>query len=162
MTVTTFGVDAGFVRRHYYPQQPDFSTDSNPTEATVLEKIDGFAADLEGKLARESITASAITTVTDAAYLWCRKTLALMVAIEIYPVMTGNDSAAAKKWQKELDARLKDLSEDGFLALGGGVAAPTEEPDGPTHFIDNLGLDTSENEANASSVDMPFHKDDRL
>lgn len=162
MSVSTFSVDEDYVRRHYYPQMPGFNTDSNPTAATVLEFIEDAAADLEAALLQESIVASSIATATDAAYVWCRKTIALDAAITCYPVMTGQDPAVLQKWQKKLDARYADLAEKGYLALGGGVVAPTEQPDGPTTFIDVLGLDTSENDRRASSVDMPFHADDLL
>ncbi len=162
MTVSTFGVDEDFVRRHYFPQMPGFNTDSNPTAATVLEFIQDAGADLEAALLQEDIVATGIATATDAAYVWCRKTIALAAAITCYPVMTGQDPAVLQKWQKQLDARYADLAEKGYLALGGGVSAPAEEPDGPTHFIDSYNLDTSENDLRASRITAPFRKDDRL
>lgn len=160
--VNTFGITADFVRRRFYPQSPSFNTDSNPTEDTVTEFVEDAAADLEAALLQEDIDPASLIATNKAAYIWCRKTIALDAAITCYPVMTGQDPAVLQKWQLKLNARYEDLAEKGYLALGGGVAAPAEQPDGPTHFIDRLNLDTSENDRRASSVDMPFHKDDQL
>ncbi len=160
--VSRFGVDADYVRRHYFPQMPGFNVDSNPTEATVDEKVEEAAQEVEAALLAEDIVAADLLTNTDGAYVWCRKTVALASAIACYPVMTGQDPAVLKRWQTDLDARLEDLDERGFLALGTGVSAPAEQPDGPTHFIDSMHLDTSENERRASRITAPFRKDDQL
>jgi len=65
MTVSLFGVTPAIVRADYFPQFSDFTTDSNPTLASVTRFIDQEAAVLEAKLLQEDITASAITVATD-------------------------------------------------------------------------------------------------
>ncbi len=162
MTVSTFGVTALIVRADYLPQINEFTTDSNPTLASVNRFIDQKAGVLEAKLLQESIVASAITIATDAAYLWCQATLTLMVAIRAGEVAYQQNPDILKAWREELNERFNELAARGYLALGGGVAAPAEQPNGPTTFIDNLGIDTSENDANPSSVTFPFRKDDQL
>ncbi len=160
MSVNLFGVTAAIVRADYFPQIADFSTDSNPTVASVNRYLDQRAATLEARLLQESVVASAITIATDAAYLWCQQTLTLMVAIRVMEAMSQQDAELLKRWREELLERWAELEEKGYLALGGGVSTPDENPDGPTHHISNLGLDTSRVAESASSIDMPFHKDD--
>lgn len=162
--VQTFGVTNVLVQVDYFSQGGSFSDISNPSSASVDRYINQQAARLESALLKESIDASDVTALgsTSAPYLWCQDTLELMVAMRVAKDMLQSPPPNQKDWKTELDERLKDLDENGYLALGGGLTAPAEQPDGPTHFIDELGLDTSVNNAAASSVDAPFHKDDLL
>jgi len=160
--VSVFGVTPANAYRRHLPQHPPPQADSNPDIDTVSEIIDECAADLEGALAEESITANAITVSNSAAYLWCRQTLRLMVMVRVLPVLQGQDSPLLKVLQADLDRRLRNLASRGYLALGSGVTGPSIQPDGPSHWIDALGLETATNDANASSVTAPFRKDDQL
>ena len=165
MAVTTFGVTAAVVRADYFPHLSDFSTDSNPTLATVSRIIDQKAATLEGRLKQESITASAITVATDAAYLWCQATLTLMAAIRSMEAAAQQDPAILKAWRAELVERWTELDDKGYLALGlgTGVGAPSgNRPNGPTHHITSLGISTADVATDASSIDAPFRRDDKL
>lgn len=157
-----FGVTAALLYTRHFPQLSAPTTDSNPSLATVEEIIEEQAAALSGYLLAEDIDALSLTVSNSAAYLWCRETLRLMAAVQVAACMTQQQVPLLPACEKHLAARLTALDENGNLALGGGVAAPAEEPDGPTHFIDHLGLDTSVNDDSASTIDMPFRKDDQL
>lgn len=164
MTVSLFGVTAAIVKADYLPQVNEFSPDSNPTLASVNRYLDQKAAVLEAKLLQEGIAASGITVSTDAPYLWCQATLTLMVAIRAMEAMTQQDAGLLKTWRDELDARWAELAAKGYLALGTGtgVAAPSTQPDGPNHFIDALGIDLSDNEADHSGITARLRRDDEL
>lgn len=157
-----FGVTAASLYARHFPQVAAAVTDSNPSLAAVMEIIDEQAAALSGFLLAEDIDALSLTVSNSPAYLWCRETLRLMAAIQVAAVMVQAQVPLLPAWEKQLETRLKNLAEQGYLALGGGVSPPAEQPDGPTHFIDALGLDTSENDEFASGVTMPLRKDDLL
>lgn len=162
--VSTFGVTYTNLYSRHLPQMSAPTSSSNPAADTVTEIIEECAATLEAKLLQEGITASAITVATDAPYLWCRQTLRLQAMVEVLPVLSGQDSGLLKRLQAELDARWADLASKGYLALGTGtgVSAPEQQPDGPRHHIDSLGLDTSDNEAFASTITARLRRDDEL
>lgn len=160
--VNLFGVTFTNLYTRHFPQWSQASTESNPSSATVAEIIDECAATLEAKLLQEDIDATELLVTNAAAYLWCRETLRLMAAIKVLPVATQQVPELSKDWQRELTARWQELADEGYLALGSGVSAPTEQPDGPTTFIDSMGLSVANNNADASSLDFPFHKDDQL
>lgn len=160
--VNLFGVTATNLYTRHFPQWSAATAESSPSAVTVAEIIDECAATLEAKLLQEDIVATSLTTTGVGAYLWCRETLRLQAALAVVEVATQQVPALASTWQKQLDARWEELDTKGYLALGTGVSAPAEQPDGPTHFIDQLGLDVSTNVTNASTVDLPFHKDDFL
>lgn len=160
--VNLFGVTPTTLYRRHFSQWSAPSTESNPDSDTVAEIIDERAAELEARLLQEDVVATDLLVTNAAAYLWCRETLRLMCAIQVAAEATQQAPPLASTWQSQLDTRFEQLDDKGFLALGGGVEAPVEQPDGPTTFIDSLGIDTSTNDANASSIDFPFHKDDLL
>lgn len=157
-----FGVTPAAVKSRHFPQWGAFTTGTNPSLATVLEIIDEQAAVLEGKLAAESIAASAITIVNSGAYLWCRKALRLMVALEILPIATQQVPPLSNKWQEKLDAMWKDLDEKGELALGSGVSAPAVPPDGPTTHINTYSIDVGDIAGDASTSVPRLRRDDQL
>lgn len=160
--VNLFGVTPDLVKKRHFPQWNAFTTNTNPSNATVLEMIDEAAGELEARLLQEAIVATGLVVSNAAAYLWCRKAIRLMTAIEVLSVATQQVPPLSNRWQGQLDKMWKDLDEKGYLALGSGVSSPSTQPDGPTHFIDTLSLDTSDNDDNASSINFPFHKDDEL
>lgn len=163
MTVSVFGLTAAILRADYLPNADDFSTSSSPTVATVTRLLNQKAAELEGRLLKEAIAASGITSATSAAYLWCQETLSLMVMIRVAGLMTGLNGDLVKEWQVRLDDRLQTLADDGATALGDtSLSTSASDPDGPTSHITELGLDVSDMASSASSVTPPFRKDDVL
>ena len=158
---STFGVTAALVRRAYFPHLDEFTASSVPVLLRVTEIISDEAADLEGKLAQEDVTASAITDATSAAYRWCAKTLRLASALCVLQEMASADPDIAKAWQGRLDARYEDLAENGYLTLGGGVSAPAQQADGPSHHIDEYAL-TIDDSTDLSDATNPFRKSDIL
>ena len=141
----TFGVTADSVRSHFFPQANAFSTNSSPTLATVTARVGWAASDLDGALRMKGVDPVAIATATDAAYLWCAKTLSLMAARELLSVMTGQDPAWAKSIQADVKARLDALQTLGVDVLGSGaVAASGDDGVGPTTHIDENDLDTGD------------------
>ncbi len=164
MTIATFGVDAGSVRRHHFPQWPDFSTASSPTLATVGEFITEAAADLAGRLELKSLSPATIAADTASeAYSWCAKTLRLAVAIDVLAASTSANPELAKKWQVLLDGRYELLEKYGATAMGVGAAATddSDEPEGPTSHISELDLDTG-NDSDASDVIPRLRRSDEL
>lgn len=155
-----FGVTHDTVRKHHFPQWSAFTTGSNPSADTITEKILECAGELEAKLLQEDITASAITDSTSAAYLWCQKTLKLMAALEILTIATQAVPPISSQWQGWLDKRWENLADNSNLALGGGVAAPATQPDGPTHHIAQLLIDVGEPALDASPAIPPFRQSD--
>lgn len=160
--VNLFGVTPAIVRADYFPQFNDFTTDTNPSLASVLRFIDQEAAVLEAKLLQEDIDATGLLVTNEAAYLWCQATLTLQAAIHTMPRMTQQDSALLNLWRDELAERRAELAAKGYLALGGGVSAPSTQPDGPNHHIDTYGIDLAENNANFSGVTARLRRDDEL
>lgn len=161
MSITTFDVDREMIREDFFKQNAEFSADSIPSADSVDRFVDQEAAELEAKLLQESITASSITDDESAAFLWCQRTLSLLVAIRVMEAMAQQDTTLLKVWRDRLDARFKALDEKGYLALGGGVSAPTSQPNGPTHHIDTYGLDVGDTSL-ASSVAPVLRRDDQL
>lgn len=162
MSVNLFDVDPEMIRDDYFPSLAPFGLDTQPTETTVERWINQEAATLEGKLRRESITASTITDSDDAAFLWCQKTLSLMVLLRSgWPQAAGISESMRKDWEDELEQRLKDLGEDGVLALGGSLPVPSVSPNGPVTHINTLGLDIGDTSL-ASDVAPVLRRSDEL
>lgn len=162
MAVNVFGLTAATIRAHKFPNSDDFSASSSPTAATVLEVLDEKAAELEGLLLVKSVSAATLTVATSAAYLWCRETLRLAVAIEAVQLMSGQDPAVAKAWQAKLDARLKRLDALGPAALGdNALNIDASLPNGPTSHVSDLALDTGD-DADASDVIPALRRSDLL
>ncbi len=163
VAIGVFGVTAAIIQTDYFSQDGGFSVVSNPSATSVDRYIQQKGAELGAKLRSESQSPSAIEALTTSeAYLWCQETLCLMVAMRIAEDRLQTRPPLADTWEKRLAERLEALAENAEGTLGDGAASPTEQPDGPTHFIDTLALDTSDNDASASSVTFPFHKDDQL
>jgi len=162
VSVNTFDVDAAMIRDDYYPMLGEFASDSQPTEETIERWVLQEAAGLEGKLRREEITASEITDDEDSAFLWCQKTLSLMVALRPgWPQAAAVPQSVRDAWAADLKQRLADLDADGHLALGGSLPEPSSQPNGPTHHIDTYGLDVGDTSL-ASSVAPVLRRDDKL
>lgn len=168
MGVNIFGLTANSVRAHMFPQWGDFSTESSPTETIVNECIEEEAGELAGKLYGEDIDAAAIEDETDentlhtAAWLWCLRTLRLMVALAVMRRATQSDPELAKAYSIELAGRFKDLSDSGATALGNeALSTGTSDPDGPTSHVTVYGLTTDEASSMSSTVPI-LRKDDAL
>lgn len=162
MTVPTFAVTAEMVRTSFFPHLLPFSTTTNPTSAAVTREINWAAADLEGRLLAKSVTASAITDATSAAYYWCQYTIALTVAVSLIGVMSGADPELAKRWAETLGKRIEALETQGVTAIGSGATASGgSEALGPTDHISELDLDVGDT-ALASSVEPYLRRDDLL
>lgn len=159
--VNLFGVTPTTLQQRHFSQWSTPSTDSNPTHAVWAEIIDEQAAQLEAKLLQEDIDATGLTVTNAAAYLWCRETLRLMAAIQVATEATQQAVPLLPTWEKQLAARWAELEEKGYLALGGGVSAPSEQPDGPTHHIDSYDLDVGST-ADASDVVPVLRRSDIL
>lgn len=168
MGVSIFALTANSVRAHMFPQANDYSVNSSPTAAIVAEFIEEEAGELAGKLYAENIVASDIAATLDAnnlhsaAWLWCVRTLRLMVAIRCLNAGTQADPEVAKAYRAELAKRLKDLDERGATALGDtGLNTGASDPDGPTSHIsrNNLTIDASED---MSDTIPALRKSDRL
>lgn len=162
MTVSTFGVSASTVRANRYPHLRDFNADTSPTSTSVGVMIDRAAAQLEGKLALESIEADSITDPTSAAYLWCQEVLETLVAIRVAEVATGEDRGLLQVWRDEVKQRWTDLDVGGAAALGSGATSTSSsDPDGPTSHISENGLEVDE-ASNMSSTVPRLRRDDLL
>ena len=162
MAVNVFGLTAALLRADYLPQADDFSAVSSPTATSVARILDQKAAELQGRLLRQAISAAAITTATSSEYLWCQETLGLMVMIRVVGLMTGVNPELVVEWQARLDERLLRLADDGGIELGNAaLAVSVSDPNGPTTHITELGLDVSGLATSASTITMPLRKDDR-
>ena len=160
MSVNTFGVAVDDVRADHFPNWTPFSTSSNPTLARVTAWLSEEASDLAGKLRLKSIDPTTITDATTEAYLWCAKTLKLMVAVRVYPSVTAGNPDGLKVLQAQLDTRLKWLEEHG-LELDGAGTLLTNAHEGPTSHISEYSLTTADPDY-MSTTESPFHKDDPL
>lgn len=168
MGVNLFGLTANSVRAHMFPQLSDFSVNSSPTLAIAAECVEEEAGELAAKLYAEGVTASAILSTLDAnslhsaAWLWCVRTLRLMVALELLKRMSQQFPELAKAWAAELKARLDDLSVRGGTALGNDALDVGGAPsDGPTTHLNQYGL-TVDVAADMSSAVPSLRKDDLL
>lgn len=162
MTVTTFGVTPSTIRTNRFPHINDFDANMAPTATAVTGMIQRAAAQLEGKLALESISASAISDSASAAYLWCQETLELLVAIRVSEVATGMDRGLLQVWRDEVKQRWKDLDEGGAAALGSGATSTAaSDPDGPTSHISENGLEVDA-AADMSTTVPRLRRDDML
>jgi hypothetical protein len=162
MTISTFEVDPDRVRDDYFPHiTAGFTADSPPTEETVTRWVTEAGAELEGRLLQKSINTEDITDADSSEYVWCAQTLTLMVAIRAARVMTGQSPEVVKAWQAELEARWEALSTDGEIALGMDTSGSDSEPEGPTDFISELGLDVGDT-ADASDVIPALRRSDEL
>lgn len=162
MATNLYGVTADSVRRHHFPNADAWAASSRPSLATVTEAVQEEAAVLTGALAGEAIDASTITDATSSAYLSCRKTLRMMVALRIAQDMNGLEPNVVVAWKKQVKDWLDGLDEGGSLFLGdGATSSGTSEPDGPTDFISELGLEVGADE-DASSVVPQLRRDDSL
>lgn len=160
MAIEVFGVTYTTVRQDYFPHfTGEFSATTKPSSSRVTEYIKEEAADISGKLRLKGTTAAAIAALTSDAdpYVWCRKTLGLLVASRVAKVMSGADPDYAKALAAEAKARLTMLEENGVEALGAGtsVADSTDEVQGPTGHIDDLDLETDESETDLVSDVAP-------
>ena len=163
MAVNEFGVTAAKVSAMYFPQWTGgFSTSSNPNAVTVGLIIEESAAVLEGRLYGENITASAITTATDAAYIMCAGQLRRMSALRIFRETTQQNPDLAKSLEAEIDAWFKQLAEKGGTFLGNSsLNSGDADPDGPTSHITQYGLTTDD--ADDMSTTVPrLRRDDEL
>lgn len=160
----TFGVTVSSIRRHHFANQSDFSSSSNPTDATVAEMIDDCAGELAGRLTELEIDpSSSAITVGSAPYVQLRNCLRKMVAVRILTDATNQDPPLLARWEKELEAFWTRLEEKGPSALGNeSLSSSASEPEGPTTHLDELGIDVGDPATDASDAIPPFRKSDEL
>lgn len=167
MTVATFGVTYTTVQQDWFPNFTGlFSASSQPTATRVTQWITEEGSDLAGALRLKALTASTIDALgaTYDAYQWCKKTLGLAVACRVANALTG----ASPEFKKDLAGQLKDrmdrLEKHGAEVLGAGATVPTttDEPEGPTGHIDELDLDTGEDDGVTSDVAPVIRRADML
>lgn len=168
MGVNLFGLTANSVRAHMFPQLSDFDANSSPTLTIAAECVEEEAGELAAKLYTEGVTASAIVSTLDAnslhsaAWLWCVRTLRLMVALQLLKRMSQQFPELAKAYQTELDVRLKDLAATGATALGDEALDTGDSPaDGPTTHLNQYSL-TVDDADDMSSAVPSLRKDDAL
>ena len=162
MSVSIFGLTAASVRAHMFPQWKDFSVNSSPTAVIVGEIITEEAGELAAKLYGENVNAAAITDTASAAYLWCTKTLRLMVALRVLRASTQQEPELNKAYAAELKKRFEDLAAGGATALGNDSLDTGDSPaDGPTTHINQFGLTTLAAE-DMSALDDGLKRSDKL
>jgi hypothetical protein len=164
MPVETFGVTPDSVRLLYFPHLDRPSASTSPSLSAQSSMVQEEAGELEGKLERQAISPASVVArgTTEAPYLWCAKTLGLMVAIRLAEVTRGSDSELLKRWREALKLRLDDLFENGADALGDASLETSTSPiSGPTTHItqNNLTTDTA---ANMSTTVPRLRRDDLL
>lgn len=161
MASSLFGLDAESVRRHHFPNFDAFSAGGRPSLATVSEVIEEEAAVMAGALRLQAIDASAITPAS-SAYNACRQTLRTQVAARLARNIPGIDSDLATSWDASVRRWYEGLDEGGDTFLGdGAVSTSTSDPDGPTDFISELGLEVGD-AADASDVKAVLQRKDEL
>lgn len=162
MSVSTFGLTAAIEYADMFPQWPAPDANSSPTATSVTRYISEEAGDLAAKLYAENVNAGAIVDTSSAAYLWCTKTLKLMVAVRIFGVATQQDPELRKAYTAELKARLDALAEGGATALGDEALDTGGSPaDGPTTHINQFNITTSSAD-DMSPLDDPLRRSDQL
>lgn len=164
MPVVTFGVTPDSVRRMYFPHLDAPGPNTVPSLSTQETIISEEAAELFGRLLREAVDAQAVGALgpTEAPYLWCAKTLGLMVAVRVAEASTHKDYQLLQTWRSTLKDRWAAFQQDGATALGDESLEVSDSPvNGPTSHISEYGLET-EDPANYSSVRPLFFKDDML
>lgn len=161
MALNLFGVTPDAVQRHHFPFSPTFDGTTVPTSATVTEIITAQAARLEGMLQEESIEPDTITDASSSAYLWCADTLRLMAAPWVVYSGLLVEDALLVRLETERDARLAELDDNGFLALGDGVSAPSIEANGPTTHLDTYGIELPD-ASESSPIRCVLRRDDEL
>lgn len=148
MALSLFGVTATTVKEDHFPMFDAFSATSNPTSTVVGRFIDEKAGELAGKLLLKNISAAAVHALGagEPAYVWCRETLTIMVAVRVLAVATQQYPELAKELRSELVARFKVLDEGGAVAIGNASLDDSTDapPDGPTTHINVHALDTAD------------------
>lgn len=169
MGVNLFGLTANSVRAHMFPQLSDFDANSSPTSTIAAECVEEEAGELAAKLYTEGVVASAIVSTLDAnglhsaAWLWCVRTLRLMVALQLLKRMSQQFPELAKAYQDELDKRLADLEARGGTALGDDTLDTGDAPaDGPTTHINTYGIEVSASDDMSSLADDVLRRSDEL
>lgn len=163
MAIATFGVTADSVRAHFFPHMDAWTTASRPSTTSVTELINAEAGRLQGRLLKESITAATIDAApSSAAYAMCADVLRKMVAVRLSRTLPGAATELAKAWAGEVDEWLKMLEADGGTFLGDDtLSTSASDPDGPTSYLDEYGIDTGDT-ADASSAAPVLRRDDIL
>jgi hypothetical protein len=159
MAIATFGVTPESVRKRHFPHQGAFSASSNPSALEVSAIITEQAARLSGKLRGEDLEPSSITDTDSDAWAWCALAVRLASAIEVMRSASAQDPEVLKAWRADLRDMWTDLAENGYLALGSGVTAPAQQADGPSHHIDEYGLETPDDEMSPLTDSIPRRSD---
>lgn len=164
MALYLFGVTYETVKQDLFPMFDSFSATTNPSSTVVGRFIDEEAGELAGRLLEETIVAATVHALgaTYPAYVWCRKTLTLMVGIRILQAATSQYPELARSFRDELDARFERLASTGATALGDEtLATGASAPDGPTTHISQHGLTVADPDE-MSTAEPVLKKDDPL
>lgn len=164
MPVQTYGVTPDSVRLLYFPTNDPPSASTSPSLSAQTSMVQEEAAELEGALELQAIDPATVFArgATEAPYLWCAKTLGLMVAIRVAEVSRGSDTELLKRWRERVEARLEALASQGASALGDSTLETSASPiAGPTTHITEFNLDTGD-DTQLSSTAPIFRKDDWL
>jgi hypothetical protein len=161
MPVPTFAIVHGDVRNHYFPNRIDFSGSTKPTSTTVGQMIDAEAARLSGALAAIDVSASTLSTdagaTYPASYAWCQDTIRLGAAVRVFFALSGA-GPVYDAWRADLDARYKDLEDNGHSALGD---APQPAQLGPRSHVSSNDLDRGDLELMSDAIPR-FRKSDEM
>jgi uncharacterized protein YbjT (DUF2867 family) len=162
MAVEVFGVTATTLRQHCFPRLSNFSALSSPTSTIVGEKISVAAAQMYAALAREEIDGDTVYALgsSDVSYIICADIIRKAAALSLR--IPSDDPTAAEGWQKEVAAFYALLAEDPAAALANADLSTAEsDADGPTHHIDEYGIDIGDTD-DASSAEPDLRRDDEL
>lgn len=160
MALALFGITHSDVRAHFFPSRAAFDGSSKPTSTAVGQMIDAAAAELAGRLAAQSVTASELDSSGEPnAYAWCQDYVRLGAAIRVMEAMAGA-GAVPKFWRDELTAKQTALEKYGSVILG-DAPTPSEPSQGPRSHIGNHDLDTGDEDL-ISDVVPRFRRSDAL
>jgi hypothetical protein len=162
VAVNTFGVTYSTVQSLWLPQIPGFSALTKPTSTAVTTMVSQAAAELEGKLYGEDITASSITDTASAAYIMCSEQLGRMTALRVLKVLSQQFPELAKEYARQAKAWFDELAAKGGTFLGNDdLQTGDSDPDGPTTHISQYGL-TTDSAASMSTTIPRLRRDDDL
>jgi hypothetical protein len=150
------------VQKHNFPRLNTFSATTSPTSTVVSTKIDVAASRLAAALVAEEIDPDTINDLgsSDVSYVICADVIRKLTALSLR--IPCDDPSVPEAWQKEVDAFFAMLAENPAAALANAdLSSSDSDPDGPTHHIDEYGIDIGDT-ADASSAEPDLRRDDEL
>lgn len=117
MAVEVFGVTYGIVSSDYWSQFT-FTDNSTPTKTRVTEIIAKIAASVSGYVVAVGGTPSEIDSTDEPiSYGWLGETIGLGAAAQSGRAMSGADPELCREYQRQYEARLKELKNQPEIAL---------------------------------------------